>query len=66
MNSNYDILYFINNELYKLDTTERIVFGEVLKDSIKCIDAVRKTNEHSSKDAIEKEIDLILDLIGGV
>ena len=66
MNSNYDITYFINNELYKLDTTERIVFGEVLEDSIKCIDAIRNTNEYSSKDAIEKEIDLILDLIGGV
>ena len=66
MNSNYDILYFINNELYKLDTTERIVFGEVLKDSIKCIDAIQKTNEYSSKENIDEENKLILELIGGV
>lgn len=63
---NYDITYFINNELYKLDTTERIVFGEVLKDSIKCVNAIRDTNEYSSKENIEKENKLILELIGGV
>ena len=66
MGNGYDIVYFINNELYKLDTTERIVFGEVLEDSIKCIDAIRNTNEYSSKENIEEENELILELIGAI
>ena len=66
MSNRYNLKSFINNDISVLDSTERIVFREILKDVIQGMDAVYTTNLNPSDTNIKNEQEKLLSIIGGL
>lgn len=66
MSNKYKIDSFIDNDIGVLSSTERIVFREILKDTMCGMDAIYATNLNPSDTNIKNEQEKLLSIIGGL